>query len=435
MTKPKNNPMDAFFYAIRSPLTKQRYVKNLDHFFRTIGMKGTLEEKAFSFIEQGKNNGNSWIFAHVMNYMSLHKKRVEKKEIQASSIKNYYKPIKLFLEMNDIEISWKKITRGLPKGRRFAADRAPTIDEIRKLVEYPDRRIKAILCTMSSSGIRVGAWDYLRWKDVIPIKRNNVIVAAKLIVYSEDPEQYESLITPEAYNELKKWMDYRESYGEKITNESWLMRDLWDVQKFSRGWITVPKKLKSSGVKRLIERALKAEGVRGKLPEGKRRHEFQTDHGFRKFFKTTAETKMNSLNVEKLMGHSIGISDHYYRPLEEDLVSDYLKAVPSLIISEEEKLRLENQKLEVFHKEETEKRFEKLEREIEEMNFRNQKIHDFHTVEKEKDPRKWAEKHLKFCSKYNLDPSFSYKLTVEVPEEARKAIKIFSSKWKKPQDL
>jgi hypothetical protein len=55
--------------------------------------------------------------------------------------------------MADIPISWKKITRGLPKGKKYADDRIPTIEEIQKLVEYPDRRIKAIVCTMASSGI------------------------------------------------------------------------------------------------------------------------------------------------------------------------------------------------------------------------------------------------------------------------------------------
>jgi hypothetical protein len=48
-----------------------------------------------------------------------------------------------------------------------ANDRAPTFEEIRKLVEYPDRRIKPIVYTMCASGIRLGAWDYyLRWKHV-----------------------------------------------------------------------------------------------------------------------------------------------------------------------------------------------------------------------------------------------------------------------------
>ena len=75
-------------------------------------------------------------------------------------MRNYLKSIKLFCEMADIPITWKKITRGLPKGRDYADDRVPTIEEMQKLLEYPDRRIKAIVYAMASSGIRVGAWDY-----------------------------------------------------------------------------------------------------------------------------------------------------------------------------------------------------------------------------------------------------------------------------------
>jgi hypothetical protein len=34
--------------------------------------------------------------------------------------------------MADISIIWEKITRGLPRARRYADDRAPTIGEIKK---------------------------------------------------------------------------------------------------------------------------------------------------------------------------------------------------------------------------------------------------------------------------------------------------------------
>jgi hypothetical protein len=51
--------------------------------------------------------------------------------------------------------------RGLPRGRRYADDRIPTIEELTKLLEYPDRRIKGVVYTMASSAIRHGAWDYL----------------------------------------------------------------------------------------------------------------------------------------------------------------------------------------------------------------------------------------------------------------------------------
>jgi hypothetical protein len=47
-----------------------------------------------------------------------------------SSVHNFVKAIKLFCEMNNMSIPWKKITRGLPKGRKYAYDRAPTIEDI-----------------------------------------------------------------------------------------------------------------------------------------------------------------------------------------------------------------------------------------------------------------------------------------------------------------
>jgi hypothetical protein len=65
--------------------------------------------------------------------------------------------IKTFCEVTDVMIPWKKITRGLPRVKRYADDRAPTIEEIGKIIEYPDRRIKPIIYTMATSGIRLGA--------------------------------------------------------------------------------------------------------------------------------------------------------------------------------------------------------------------------------------------------------------------------------------
>ena len=66
------------------------------------------------------------------------------------------------------------------------------------------------------------------------------------------------------------------------------------------------------------------------------------DHGFRKWFKTRCEIAgMKSINIETLMGHSIGISDSYYRATEEELLTDYLKAVGHLTMSNEHNLKKE----------------------------------------------------------------------------------------------
>ena len=83
---------------------------------------------------------------------------------------------------------------------------------------------------MASSGIRLGAWDYLRWKDIQTIERHGKIVAAKINVYAGDDEEYFSFITPEAYYELEKWMKYRQESGEEIQKNSSVMSN-YGIQK------------------------------------------------------------------------------------------------------------------------------------------------------------------------------------------------------------
>jgi hypothetical protein len=95
------------------------------------------------------------------------------------------------------------------------------------------------------------------------------------------------------------------------------------------------KKLKSSGIKRLLERAIWEQGIRKPLTEGLKRHEWKAAHGFRKFYKSRAEQIMRPINVEITMGHNIGVSASYYKPTEHEVLEDYLKAVPLLTINGE----------------------------------------------------------------------------------------------------
>jgi site-specific recombinase XerC len=284
-----------YLFALKSPVTREKYKTRLDKFFNFIGLDGqTVEEKSNKFIEKYKKHGSQWVFNSILKFMQFHLERVNRKEITGSTIQNYLKSIKFFCEMADIPLTWNKIRRGLPRGRTYADDRIPTIDEIRKILEYPDRRIKAIVYTMASSGIRLGAWDYLRWGHIRPIEKHGQVVAAKIIVYADDDEEYFSFISKEAFDALSNWIQYRKDSGELIDENSWVMRDLWDTGVIQlRGFVTKPKKLASNGVKRLIERAIWAQGLRKKLENGKKRHPFQAIHCFRKWFKTRCEISGN----------------------------------------------------------------------------------------------------------------------------------------------
>jgi hypothetical protein len=340
MSKPRRVPnlkgdsVAIFREAVRAEETWLQYERRFVRFLQWLG----FENNADTFLEKAKRD-RKWAESKVIEYVSFQKARVGRGEISETTVANFRKPVKLFLEMNDVKLNWLKINKTLPAMRRHANDRAPTVEEIRKIISYPDMRVETIVLTMASSGIRVGAWDYLRLRDIKAIERDSNVIACRMRIYAGTPEEYVTFMTAEAYESLQRYLQYRELHGEQLTQDSPLLRNMFNTSQPIVNWkgeASNPEPLKHSGVKRLIERVLWRYGFR---TEKKRRHEFAIDHGFRKFFKTRAEQVMKPINVEWLMGHSTGISDSYYRPTENELLDDYLKAAPLLTVSEVEEVR------------------------------------------------------------------------------------------------
>ena len=128
---------------------------------------------------------------------------------------------------------------------------------------------------MMSSGIRVGSWSYLKWGDIVPIIENGSIVAAKIKAFNtKSNKNYFFYITLEAYDAVRDWMDFRQSFGEKITSESWIMRNLWQIKSQRYGnYLSLAKhpiKFGVDGIRMLINDAWKIQGVREKDESGKR---------------------------------------------------------------------------------------------------------------------------------------------------------------------
>jgi integrase len=221
-------PYENFLYAMKAQETKRQYPHRLDKFLTFMNLQGTIQEKCARLYETANKNINLFQ-SNIIRFINFQKERIGRGEISEGTLCNYVKALKLFCNMNDIVINWKKIGKGMPSEKHNAEDRIPTKYEIRKLLEHPDRRIKPIVCVMISSGIRIGSWDYLKWKHVVPIKDNDTVIAARISIRNTkiNNREYYSFITPEAYHSLKDWMEFRQLHGEEVDGNSWLMRDVW----------------------------------------------------------------------------------------------------------------------------------------------------------------------------------------------------------------
>jgi hypothetical protein len=176
-----------------------------------------------------------------------------------------------------------------------------------------------------------------------------------------------------------------------------LMRDIWQTSERSYGayfgLAKTPKKLQITGIKSLIERAIRSQGLllsefddndddndvfgivdnnssrynltlfnhndghqeqqqqQKNRKNGRKMRPWKSIHGIRKTYKTITEQKMKPANIELLLGHKLGISSSYYKPnIERDILPDYLKVVDDLTINKEHRLSRQVQELQEKNK-------------------------------------------------------------------------------------
>ena len=132
----EETPYEAFTMAIRSPITRQKYLQRLAYFTTFLGINGGNIEQRCNVLGRKSKADSKWLTHNVIKYLQIHRQRLENREISASTLRNYLKPVKLFCEQLEISLPWKKITRGMPRGRRYANDTVPTLEELQKIVQY-----------------------------------------------------------------------------------------------------------------------------------------------------------------------------------------------------------------------------------------------------------------------------------------------------------
>ena len=260
-----------------------------------------------------------------------------------SSIRLYCAALSHFFYMirdDDTRLNWAKVKMEFPPDECIHRDRAYTVEEIQRMYNHGcsgKLRERAILLLLTSTGMRIGGIHSLRKGDLTPKQtpQGNVY---RIEVYSQSSSHYYCYCNVETANAIDEYLKERSDKGEVIQNDSPLFRDLRILN------VRNVKPLTSYSIKYIVSKIVERSGIRKTFQFT---GEASRSKGLRKFYKTIAEESgMKPIHVEKTHGHSIGISSHYYRPQESDVLNDYMThAAEVLTIDPNHRLKQENLQL------------------------------------------------------------------------------------------
>ena len=217
-----------------------------------------------------------------------------------------------------------RIVANPPPVRVASCDRAPTIQELRRILLAANPNLRFTLHFLAATGLRIGEALSLRWSD---------------LDLDHDP--------PIARVRSAKTGSIREVP---------LTREILEMLESRRGADKILPYSSISGVENAFHRLMRRIGLR--KPAGANRYDLRI-HSLRKFYKTRLEEAgVNPLVIELWMGHATGVIHAYFKPSLRMIREEWRKAEPALtIFAEQEKIGFEEEI----------SRIEELEREISEL--------------------------------------------------------------------
>jgi integrase len=323
----QGQPYMNFINSLKSPETKIQYRKTLLKFiqhYNITSLDGLLsftrkdvEEMITKYVTNMNARGLSYGYINLVMCSIFH-----------------------FFEMNDVVLNKRKISKFMGEHKKMNKDRAYTHEEIKLMVDSGDFRFRAIVLFLASTGCRISSVCDLEMRHLKKI-RDDIY---KVTIYENTKEEYFVLTTPECTSAIDQYVyQYREKNGETIKPTSPLFRNDFDMNSMERIRKN-SKRMASQTLKTILYARLRKVGLIEKSDKEIRDHQFRhsvpLSHGFRKFWMNQAvNAKLNPEIREMLLGHKIGLSSAYYRPSEEEMLEEFMKAVDNLTINEENRLR------------------------------------------------------------------------------------------------
>jgi|APSaa5957512535_1039671.scaffolds.fasta_scaffold42562_2 integrase len=260
-----------------------------------------------------------------------------KKSVNPNTVPSYLVPIATFLEVNDIDLNWKKIKRLYPAKIKRSGSSAYQTEDVKLMLDAtPQLRNRALIHFIASTGVRAGGIQDLTLGNLRDMPQGCKMV----LIYEDSTEEYNTFLTPEATNALELYFNERKSEGELLNDDSPIFRERYQLASAKA------KALSTEAIQGVLARCTKNAAIRGQKKNG--RYSEQLVHGLRKRFNTILKLN-NSVNdnaIEKMMGHKKGLDGAYLQMTPERLFEEFSKGILDLTIDQTEKQKVKIESLE-----------------------------------------------------------------------------------------
>ena len=264
----------------------------------------------------------------IVNYVDY----LKGKGLTPQTIRVCINAIKLFYVSNRVSLNWEWIRSMIPNIDKITDDRLYNKQELNAILDKCDERKRAMVLLLFSSGVRIGALDSLNVGHLEKLAKHGIY---KVNVYAGTMSRYVTFTTPEAAQAIDFYLQFRRNRGEEIKESSRLFRKTFDREDANN---VAPLKLGS--IISLLDDLLVDSGVRAVSKEQRQRKQTMRFHAWRKACNSAMiKAGVNYYAKEKILGHTVGLDKSYGRLEEEDLLAEYLKAIPLLTISETPQLK------------------------------------------------------------------------------------------------
>ena len=334
-----------FINAIKSPATKAGYENSIRRYLNHI-----RKEKADDLLS---NTNQRYIESQITDYiMSL-----RNTGISYATIQFLVAPIFTFYQLNDVTLNRKKVSRYLGEYKRVVRDGSYSTEQLQQMMRNADYRMSLILQLHSSTACRLGSLPGLVLGNLTRLPDHGLY---RIVFYEGTNNEYYSFTTVEGASYLESWLFYRQRSGEKISfNESsqkWepydtpLIRTQFDVNDLLQ--VRNPKPMTIDALRWSLASYLRRCGIRDlehpTSPDSPRRvrKSVSLSKGFRKrSISIFIECNLNHEIRELIVDHATQLDQHYFRPTQEAVLREYMKAHDLLLVDQSLRLARENQTL------------------------------------------------------------------------------------------